>query len=74
MAGPTPKPSARPPTAHRPLGIGVTAAFLVGVLALVAIAIVSLLSIRSLIETAEWVAHTQEVLATLAAEIGRAHV
>ena len=51
----------------RPLGLGVSAAFLLGVVALVAIGIVSLRSIRSLVETSEWVAHTHEVLATLEA-------
>ncbi|HEU0106856.1 MAG TPA: CHASE3 domain-containing protein [Vicinamibacteria bacterium] len=61
------EPRETPRTLPWPLGVGVSAAFLVGVVALIAISVVSLRSIRSLVETSDWIAHTQEVLATLAA-------
>jgi signal transduction histidine kinase len=52
---------------HRAVDRGVVAAFVLGVLVLLAIGVVAVRSIRSLVETSDWVAHTQEVLATLAA-------
>jgi len=53
--------------AQRAVDRGVVAAFLLGVVVLVAIGLVAVRGIRSLVETSEWVAHTHEVLATLAA-------
>jgi signal transduction histidine kinase/CHASE3 domain sensor protein len=57
----------KPTRLRPPLGGGVLPAFLLGVVTLIGIGIVAVRSIGSLVETSDWVAHTHEVLATLAA-------
>jgi signal transduction histidine kinase len=52
--------------AGRSLGPRVIGAFALGLLALIVIGVVGVRSIRALVATSDWVAHTHEVLSTLA--------